>query len=124
MTLIGAAFFILVLLQIKHWYIDFVDQTMEEVRSKGIYGDEPGIMHSAKHGFGTLMCILAVTGFPYIGYAMVLAFTDFVIHYHTDWAKMNYGNRDIQNPLFWNHLGLDQMVHQLTYLGIVYAVVS
>jgi hypothetical protein len=115
---------ILALLQVKHWYIDFVNQSMEEVHSKGIYGDGAGIGHSAKHGFATTLCILIVTGYPFFLYALLLGFVDFVIHYHTDWAKMNYGNRDIQTPQFWNHLGLDQMIHQLTYLGIVYFVVA
>ena len=36
-----------------------------------------------------------------------------------DWAKMNWGNRDKENPSFWAHLGLDQMAHQLTYIGLV-----
>lgn len=118
------AILILVLLQIKHWYVDFVNQTNVEVASKGIYGDGPGINHSAKQAIGTLLAIVLVVGTPYIAYAAVLAFVDFVLHYHIDWIKMNYGNRDIRTPAFWNHLGLDQMAHQLTYIFITWAVVS
>lgn len=114
--------FLLILLQIKHWYIDFVNQTTEEVASKGIYGDACGVGHSIKHGVGTLLAILAVTGYQYFGYAMILAFADFALHYHIDWIKMNYSNRDITTPQFWNHLGADQMAHQLTYIGIAYMV--
>lgn len=122
--MITTAVFLLVLLQLKHWYIDFVNQTDEEVASKGIYGDEAGIGHSAKHGVGTLLAVLAVTGIPYLPYAAVLAFVDFVLHYHIDWIKMNYGNRDIRTKDFWNHLGLDQMLHQFTYIFVVWAVVG
>jgi hypothetical protein len=43
---------------------------------------------------------------------------DFLAHYHIDWTKMNYGNRDIRTPQFWNHLGLDQMAHQICYIFI------
>ena len=118
------AILILVLLQIKHWYVEFVNQTNVEVASKGIYGDGPGINHSAKQAIGTLLAIVLVVGTPYIAYAAVLAFVDFVLHYHIDWIKMNYGNRDIRTPAFWNHLGLDQMAHQLTYIFITWAVVS
>ncbi len=107
---------LLVLLQIKHWYIDFVDQSAAEVASKGIYGDGPGINHSAKHALGTFICVALVAGPFYLATAAVLAVIDIVTHYHIDWAKMNYGNRDIQNPAFWNHLGLDQMAHQFVYL--------
>lgn len=112
---------ILVLLQIKHWYIDFVNQSMEEVNSKGIYGNRLGIWHSAKQGIGTVFCILFVTGFPF--FSVVLGILDAIVHYHVDWAKMNWGNRDIKTPQFWTHLGLDQMIHQLTYIGIVYLVI-
>lgn len=122
--MIHSALLILALLQLKHWYVDFVIQTNEEVASKGIYGDQLGLWHSMKQGIGTLIAIIAVTGPTYLLYAMVLAVVDFVIHYQIDWVKMNYGNRDIRTPQFWNHLGLDQMAHQLTYIGIVYVVIS
>jgi len=115
---------LLVLLQIKHWYIDFVNQSMDEVVSKGIYGDGDGVNHSMKQGIGTMIAIVLAVGTPYIAYAAVLGFLDFVLHYHIDWTKMNYGNRDISTPAFWNHLGLDQMAHQLTYLFIAWAMVA
>lgn len=110
--------FILVLLQIKHWYVDFVDQDMEEVRHKGIYLHWLGVKHSLKQGIGTAVCLWAVTGWDYVEWSVFLGLVDFILHYHIDWAKMNYGNRDIQTPQFWNHLGLDQMLHQLTYIAI------
>lgn len=119
----NAVLFLLFLLFVKHWYVDFVDQTNEEVASKGIYGDGPGLAHSAKHGFATLLCILAVTGQQFFGYAMILAVIDFVVHYHVDWIKMNYGNRDIRTPQFWNHLGLDQLAHYVTYLAIARMII-
>jgi hypothetical protein len=123
MTMLVAAMLLLTLLFVKHWYVDFVNQTMEEVNSKGIYGTRAGLNHSFKHGVGTAICIMAITGPGYFVFCIALGILDFVLHYHIDWAKMNWGNRDIQNPLFWNHLGLDQLVHQLTYLLITYLVV-
>lgn len=122
-----AIVFLLVLLQLKHWYVDFVDQSMEEVISKGIYGDGPGIAHSAKQGIGTLLAILCVTGSQYFGYAMILAAIDFAVHYHIDWSKININKRfnyTTNDPQFWMWLGLDQMLHQLTYIGIIWAVAS
>ncbi len=114
--------FTLALLNVKHWYVDFANQTMDEVQNKGIYGRWLGIRHSLKHGFGTWLVIWAMTVDPVL--ALGLGMLDFVLHYHIDWAKMNYGNRDIQNPLFWNHLGLDQMAHQLVYLILVYLMLN
>ena len=112
----------LALLFFKHWYIDFVDQSMEEVQGKAIYGNWHGIMHSFKHGIGTLV-VFGLMGESVIG-AIILAVLDGIFHYHIDWAKMNWGNRDIQTPAFWAHLGLDQYAHQLVYLAMILLVVG
>ena len=121
--MIEAVFLLLILLQIKHWYIDFVDQDMEEVNHKGIYMHWLGLKHSLKQALGTYIAVALVVGVEYWIFAVVLAMFDGIVHYHTDWAKMNWGNRDIRTPAFWNHLGLDQMVHQLTYLAMAYFLV-
>lgn len=110
--------FVLILLQIKHWYIDFVNQTEEEIQHKAIYLDWIGIKHSVKHGVSTFVILWAVLGWPEADVAFALATVDFLLHYHIDWFKMNYGNRDIRTPQFWNHLGLDQMTHQIVYIII------
>lgn len=124
-----AVLLLLVLLQIKHWYIDFVDQDDEEVKHKGIYLDWLGVKHSLKQGVGTFfMFAVWITFFgaqvySYLPFIISLSLLDFIAHYHIDWCKMNYGNRDITTPAFWNHLGLDQMAHQITYLLIAYLVI-
>lgn len=110
----------LVLVQVKHWYIDFVNQSDTEIKRKGIYGNYDGLMHSAKHGLGTTICAVLVAGYTYFVFAVVLGILDFIAHYHIDWAKSNYGVQDIKNPYFWNHLGLDQMAHQLVYLLLAF----
>jgi hypothetical protein len=107
---------VLVFLQFKHWYIDFVNQTDDEVKCKGIYLNWVGIKHSLKHGIGTILCVFFATF--YLDIALILGLLDFVIHYHIDWIKMNYGCKDITKKSFWSHLGLDQMLHHLTYIGI------
>lgn len=109
-------FIILILLQIKHWYIDFVNQNDEEVAHKGIYLDWRGVKHSVKHGAATAAILFL---FAPMDWALVLGAVDFLLHYHIDWTKMNKGNRDIRTKEFWNHLGLDQMAHQISYLLIV-----
>ena len=112
---------VLALLFIKHWYIDFVDQNDEEVKHKGIYLHWLGVKHSLKHGIGTAI-VFAIAGFSPVS-ALILGAIDFIAHYHIDWTKMNYGNRDITTPQFWNHLGLDQLAHYLVYLFVVWLAV-
>jgi len=114
-------FLSLALLQLKHWYIDFVNQTEEEVEYKGEYMDWRGLKHSLKQGLGTVVVLMLCTVEP--EWAWVMGSLDFMAHYHIDWCKMNYSNRDIKTPQFWAHLGLDQMAHQLCYIAIVAGLV-
>lgn len=111
---------LLILLQIKHWYIDFVNQTDDEVKYKGVYGHKIGIMHSLKHGIGTVICLLIVTGYPYLVYAAILGIIDFAFHYHIDYAKMRWGEQNVKDKKFLHHFGLEQMMHQLTYILIAF----
>lgn len=104
----------LTLLFIKHYLVDFVFQTEEEVKGKGIYGNLSGIRHSAEHAILTFWLTLLFT--VNVPVSLIIGLLDFILHYHIDWTKMNYGNRDITNKLFWNHLGLDQLAHQITYI--------
>jgi len=110
---------ILILLQIKHWYIDFVNQSDEEVKHKGIYGDWRGLKHSLKHGVATVAILFL---FVDLDWALFLGGLDFLVHYHTDYCKMRFGNRDINTKAFWAQLGLDQLVHQLTYIFIIWVL--
>lgn len=117
-------FILLGLLFIKHWYIDFINQSMEEVVGKGIYGNAHGLMHSIKHGVGTFLIMFVFIADPLM--AVILGFIDFATHYHIDWAKININkkyNYTTENPKFWAWLGADQLAHSLTYLGLVWLIV-
>ena len=106
----------LALLFTKHFLVDFKWQTDAMVQGKGIYGNPDGINHSFEHALFTVWITFWCTfNLPV---ALVLGLIDGVIHYHVDWVKMNYGCRDITNKLFWEHLGLDQLAHALTYIGL------
>lgn len=124
MIMFTSIFVVLALLFIKHWYIDFVNQSAEEVAGKGIYGNAHGLMHSIKHGLGTFLVVLVFVYDPMI--AIELGVIDFVLHYHIDWAKININkkyNYTVENPKFWLWLGLDQLLHSFTYLFIVWALI-
>lgn len=111
---------LIVVLLYKHYLVDFVLQTNDQVKGKGIYGNFVGISHSAEHALFTLIFLgTAAIFLPIdIGLVVWMALFDGVTHYHIDWIKMNYGNRDISNPQFWNDLGLDQYAHQMVYVAI------
>lgn len=103
----------LLLLQVKHFLVDYLLQTEEQIRTKGTYLDLTGMSHSFYHGLFT-----SVVFFPFtnVSFAFMVGLLDFVIHYHIDYVKTKYGSKDITTKAFWNHMGYDQMAHQFTYV--------
>jgi len=105
---------VLVFLQLKHYHVDFMNQSQDEVQTKGIYGNMIGVGHSVKHGLLTYAIFLFIVPF---NQALFIGIIDIILHYHIDWIKMNYGNRDMNDKQFWCHIGLDQLFHHLCYIG-------
>lgn len=113
---------LLVLLQVKHFIVDFVLQTQEEVEHKGTYLDWRGVKHSVKHGLGTLLVLVSIGAS--FEFSWVYCAADFLIHYHIDWLKMNATrNLTPADTAFWTWLGFDQALHQLTYLVLVAIII-
>jgi len=114
LTLLGLLF-------IKHYIVDFVLQTQEEIKHKGTYFHWQGIKHSLKHGVGTMV----VFGFAQISIIgiIILGLIDFVLHYNIDYVKVQYGVKDMTTPQFWNELGADQMAHYFTYLLLIWMTI-
>ena len=110
----------LLLLQIKHYICDFVIQTPYQFMNKGIYGHPGGIIHSGTHALTTIVVFLVITPSFALGAAIVIG--EFIIHYHVDWTKEQTLRRRkwvFPQSKFWWVFGLDQFLHQFTYLGIV-----
>lgn len=111
--------FLMILLQLKHFYFDFVNQKQNEINHKSIYGSWLGIKHSVKHSIGTGLAIWIVMGYNGIPFVVSMAILDLFAHYHIDYVKMRYGCKDTSNSKFWRDMGLDQFAHQLTYILIL-----
>lgn len=118
---------------IKHFIADFPLQTIAMVQEKGQYGKFGGIAHSAIHGLFTVMIVIIAGAIydpfyarEYLILSFVLGFIDFVLHYHIDWAKMNINRIYKLTPTdnaFWIWLGVDQLLHYLTYILIIGAII-
>lgn len=115
---------LLLLLQIKHWYADFVVQTYMQTVKKGVWLHPCGISHSLDHVYATLTALLIFNFFvPLSGLLMItLAFAEGIVHYIIDFVKVKYGCKDNTKPLFWNQFGLDQLAHQICYLLIALVI--
>lgn len=106
---------------IKHFIADFLWQSETMVKEKGTYGALGGIRHSLIHAIFTFAIVAYVVNLPM---ALLASVIDFVVHYHVDWAKMNISkNLTPAHKEFWIWLGADQLLHYLTYIGIIYVIV-
>jgi len=118
-TVLGLVF----LFTIKHFVVDFLLQFKYQWSNKGTYGHPGGLLHAGLHGIGTALCLYA------FDWQHILFFAGFdaVLHYHIDWAKMNINARMGWGPTtheqFWWLLGLDQLLHSLTYIIIIGLIV-
>lgn len=108
------------LLQVKHYWADFVIQTYQQTVRKGIYRDLVGISHSVDHVCGTLVALLIFNFIhPLSAWTIIiLSIVEGILHYHIDWIKVRYGCKDITRPMFWNQFGQDQLAHQITYIAL------
>lgn len=109
------------LLQVKHWYADFVVQTYMQTVKKGVWLDPIGISHSLDHAWATMIALLVFSLFVPISAFIILmiASVEACLHYLIDFVKVKYGCKDNTKPLFWNQFGLDQLAHQICYILIV-----
>lgn len=113
----------LVAFQLKHFLCDFVLQTQRQVQTKGFYGHLGGIEHAGLHALTSIPALFILTRSPLaIGITVVV---EFVIHYHVDWSKARIDRTQsltIADSAYWVLFGLDQLIHQMTYIGIAYVL--
>jgi hypothetical protein len=114
------------LLMAKHAVADFYLQTPYQYLNKGTYGHPGGLVHAGIHVLLTpLVYLVLVPGSLLIAGAIALG--EFLLHYHIDWLKEQVVKRNgltAGDPGFWHLLGTDQLIHGLTYLAIVAALIA
>lgn len=112
-------------LMLKHAAADFFLQTPFQYLNKGTYGHPGGLLHAAIHIALTPLVYVVILPASLL-LALGIAFSEFAVHYHVDWAKDQFTRRNglsPQTPGFWHALGIDQLLHGLTYLAIVAALI-
>jgi hypothetical protein len=110
----------LTVFEVKHFICDFVLQTAYLYRNKGIYGHRAGFIHAGLHAGGSVPAILLLSHDS--GLIAAILFVEFLVHYHVDWLKLHIDKRyrlGINQSLYWAIFGADQLLHQLTYVGIL-----
>lgn len=113
----------LVAVQIKHFLCDFALQTQRQIAAKGIYGHPGGLSHAALHGLASIPALVILT--DRVGIVAAIVTAEILIHYHTDWLKAQVDRRfhlTMQQHAYWVVFGADQLIHQLTYAGMIFVV--
>lgn len=107
------------LLQVKHMFADYFLQTRWMLSGRGEYLHPGRAAHAAVHVVGTALCFLAI-GAP-AGFIASIAVLEWVVHFHIDWGKARYCDSKAFDPYqagFWRAAGMDQALHQLTYVAM------
>jgi len=110
----------ILILLFKHLVFDFFLQTSYQYRNKGIYGHPGGILHAGLHALGTTPVFLWIAPSKALAAAIIVG--EFVVHYHIDWTKEQVNRRlklAADDARFWWTLGVDQFLHDATYIAIV-----
>lgn len=111
-------------LLIKHIVADYFVQANFMFSNKHIYGGWGGVLHALIHGIGTA---IVLTPFVSVITVNFMLFLDAMLHYHIDYVKSNYSIRYPSLPSeqkYWIVHGIDQLLHVLTYVLIVYLLVE
>lgn len=111
----------LIVLQVKHVIIDWVLQPPWMWQNKGKLGHPGGLTHAGLNAWGTSAVLTYF--FPLSGFLWIFI-ADFLAHYTIDYCKMNInrikGWEATTHAEFWWLTGIDQFLHQVTYLVIIY----
>ena len=133
------------LLFVKHLFADGPLQTPYQLRHKGDFMHPGGLLHTFIHVVLTVVCFVLWFAAYDIGIdrAALLLLTlvvvlEFVTHYMTDWLKVQADRRfkwssvrvaedgavtlEIHSSTYFVAFLVDQTVHSLTYVAIVYLV--
>lgn len=118
-------FAVLVILQVKHFLCDYTLQDSYQLLNKGTYMHPGGLLHSGLHALLTMVAFLVVVPTLILGVGIVVG--EFLVHYHIDWGKeqlIRYAGWTPGQTQFWWAIGLDQLLHQLTYIVIAALLVG
>lgn len=121
LALLGMAY-----LLFKHAIADYVIQTRYQFGNKGMYGHPGGFVHGLLHVALTAPVFLILPPAS-VGLAVLILGAEFLVHYHIDWVKeqvVRLRGLTTEDAGFWRAIGIDQLLHGLTYVAILWVLVA
>ena len=106
---------------IKHFFADYIFNPAYQPTNKHIYGSIGSLAHLGTH---MAFCFLALMWFLPLDIVIYAMLFDGWVHYHEDWIKTKYlyKRKGLSDRFRRALTGLDQLIHLLTYVIIVWAV--
>ncbi len=114
---------LLVLFQIKHMFADFYLQTPVMLVDRDQLVHPGRALHCLVHSVGTILCLL-IMSVPLLP-LLIVAAAEWIVHYLIDFGKGVWSERaghTPADPSYWRAFGVDQTLHQLTYVVMVLAL--
>ena len=122
MDLIWTVLVLLALLQLKHMLGDYFLQTPKMLAGRGEYWHMGRAEHAGVHALGSIIAFVVIGTSWLVILPIVLV--EWIIHFHIDWAKARYSDERCLTPTqaaFWRAAGVDQALHQFTYIAMAWA---
>ena len=113
---------LMLLLQVKHLFADFFMQTARMLSARDVYFHLGRLQHAGLHAGLSATVFLAI-GSP-LGFVVWLCALEWIVHFHIDFGKGRYSVKVGHGPAdagYWRAFGFDQFLHQLTYVGMIWA---
>lgn len=122
---VGSVLLLLCALQVKHLFADFFLQTPKMLSGRCAYVHVGRAQHAGVHVLGSAIVFL-LFGAP-VMFILVLGVLEWVVHFHIDFGKARFSERRKLHPqqaMFWQAMGSDQALHQLSYIAMAWAWVK
>ena len=108
--------------QVKHFIADYLLQPGWILHGKGDLRLAGGYVHAGLHALGSVPAFLVagLSGQQLVAFAAA----ELAIHYGIDFTKASISRRSRLGPdsqAYWALHGADQLMHQLTYAGLIAA---
>lgn len=118
---LGTVLILFCLLQIKHMFADYFLQTPKMLAGRGEYWHMGRAQHAGVHVIGSAIAFVLVgVDIPVL---VGLLIAEWAIHFNIDYWKASHSDSKGLEPsqaAFWRAAGIDQCLHQLTYVGMVW----
>ena len=117
----GVLLVLLCLLQIKHMLGDYFLQTRMMLDGRDQYAHLGRFLHAGVHATGSFIAFLVI-GAP-VAFIVPLVLAEWAVHFHIDWWKGRHTSDQNLTPAdagYWRASGVDQALHQLTYIAMIW----